>query len=152
LGLGMKSLQISGYDSHLRKETFRMGDSFMSALGLEVEVLAPGQARTRATVRPEHLNSMGMAHGGFLYTMADTAFAFASNSRGVPAVAISTHMDYLQAGYAGDHLEATASEVYLGYRTGVYRAEVRNGATLLAIFTGTVYRKQGKQEASAEEK
>jgi acyl-CoA thioesterase len=134
------------------EEKFYMADSFVSALGLEVEVLAPGEARVRATVRPEHLNSMGMAHGGFLYTMADTAFAFASNSRGVPAVAISTYMDFLQAGHAGDTLEATAGEVYLGYRTGVYRAEVRNGETLLAVFTGTVYRKQGKQEASAEEK
>jgi acyl-CoA thioesterase len=129
-----------------------MADSFVSALGLEVEVLAPGTARARGVVRQEHLNSMGMAHGGYLYTLADTAFAFASNSRGVPAVAISTHMEYLQAGHAGDTLEATASEVYLGYRTGVYRAEIRNGETLLATFTGTVYRKQGKPEASLEEK
>jgi acyl-CoA thioesterase len=95
---------------------------------------------------------MGMAHGGYLYTLADTAFAFASNSRGVPAVAISAHMEYLQPGCEGDTLEATASEVHLGYRTGVYRAEVRNGDTLLAIFTGTVYRKQPKQDANGEEK
>jgi acyl-CoA thioesterase len=129
-----------------------MADSFVSALGLEVEVLAPGTARARGVVRPEHLNSLGMAHGGYLYTLADTAFAFASNSRGVPAVAISAHMEYLQPGCEGDTLEATASEVHLGYRTGVYRAEVRNGDTLLAIFTGTVYRKQPKQDANGEEK
>lgn len=129
-----------------------MADSFVSALGLEVEVLEPGKARARGTVRKEHLNSMAMAHGGYLYTLADTAFAFASNSRGVPAVAISTHMEYLQPGREGETLEALASEVYLGYRTGVYRIEVRNGETLLATFTGTVYRMQPKQDSKPEEK
>jgi acyl-CoA thioesterase len=129
-----------------------MADSFVSALGLEVEVLAPGTARVRGTVRPEHLNSLGMAHGGYLYTLADTAFAFASNSRGVSAVAISAHMEYLQSGCEGDTLEATATEVHLGYRTSVYRAEVRKGDTLLAIFTGTAYRMQPQSENHAEEK
>jgi acyl-CoA thioesterase len=134
------------------EERFFMADSFVSALGLEVEVLAPGTARARGTVRREHLNSLGMAHGGYLYTLADTAFAFASNSRGVPAVAISAHMEYLQAGCEGDTLEATATEVHLGYRTSVYRAEVRKGDTLLAIFTGMAYRKQSQQETNGEEK
>jgi acyl-CoA thioesterase len=129
-----------------------MADSFVSALGLEVDVPAPGTARARGVVRPEHLNSMGMAHGGYLFTLADTAFAFASNSRGVPAVAISAHMEYLQSGCEGDALEAVATEVHLGYRTGVYQVEVRHGDTLLAIFTGTVYRKQPKQDPDGEEK
>ena len=129
-----------------------MADSFVSALGLEVEVLAPGTARVRGTVRKEHLNSLGMAHGGYLYTLADTAFAFASNSRGVPAVAISAHMEYLQSGCEGDTLEATATEAHLGFRTSVYRAEVRKGDTLLAIFTGTAYRMQPQSEIHAEEK
>jgi len=129
-----------------------MADSFVSALGLEVEVIEPGKARARGVVRKEHLNSLAMAHGGYLYTLADTAFAFASNSRGVPAVAISAHMEYLHPGREGDTLEATASEVHLGYRTGVYRAEVRHGDVLLAIFTGTVYRMQPKQAEKPEEK
>jgi acyl-CoA thioesterase len=121
-----------------------MNDPFMAFLGLEADIPAPGQAVVRGTIRPEHLNRLDTAHGGFLYTMADAAFAMASNSHGVPAVALSTHMEYLQPGKPGDRLEAKAFEVHLGHRTGVYRIEVRSGETLLAMFTGTVYRMQGK--------
>jgi acyl-CoA thioesterase len=131
-------------DMHLFQGNQKVTDPFMSALGLEGEILEPGHARVWGTIRPEHLNLLDTAHGGFLYTMADAAFALASNSHGVPAVALSTHMEYLQAGKPGDHLEATAHEVHLGHRTGVYRVEVRSADSLLAVFTGTVYRKQGK--------
>jgi len=116
----------------------------MASLGFEAEVPAPGSARVRGTVRPEHLNLLDMAHGGFLYTLADSAFALASNSRGVPAVALATHMEYMQAGKPGDLLEATAAEIRLGRSTGVYRVEIRRGEELLAVFTGTVFRKQPK--------
>jgi acyl-CoA thioesterase len=121
-----------------------MNDPFMALLGMDAEITAPGQAVVRGTVRPEHLNRLDTAHGGFLYTMADAAFAMASNSHGVPAVALSTHMEYLKPGKAGEQLEARAVELNLGNRTGVYRVEVRSGETLLAVFTGTVYRMQGK--------
>jgi acyl-CoA thioesterase len=119
-------------------------DPFMASLGFEADVPAPGSARVRGTVRPEHLNLLDMAHGGFLYTLADSAFALASNSRGVPAVALATHMEYMQAGKPGDLLEATAAEIRLGRSTGVYRVEIRRGEELLAVFTGTVFRKQPK--------
>ena len=128
-----------------------MADSFVSALDLEVEVIEPGKARARGLVGKEHLNSLGLAHGGYLYTLADTAFAFASNSRGVPAVAISAHIDYLQPAREGETLEAVATELHLGHRTSVYRAEVRRGETLLAVFTGTAYRMQPKQGSTPEE-
>ena len=121
-----------------------MNDPFMQWLGIQVESTAPGTARARGTVRPEHLNMHGMAHGGFLYTLADTAFALAANSHGVPAVALSTHMEYVQAGSLGDEVEATAAEVHLGRSTGLYRIDVRSGEKLLATFTGTVFRKQPK--------
>ncbi|MCK7580391.1 MAG: hotdog fold thioesterase [Chromatiales bacterium] len=94
-------------------------------------------------MRPEFLNSWGSAHGGFLYAVADAAFALASNSHGTLAVALATHMEYLQASQAGAEVEALATEVHLGRRTAVYRVEVRSGQTLLAIFTGTVYRRTG---------
>ena len=102
----------------------------MSALGLHAEVLAPGQARVWGTVRPEFLNSWGSAHGGFLYSVADAAFALASNSHGTLAVALAAHIEYVRA-----------REVHLGRRTAVYRVEVCGGAKLLALFTGVVYRK-----------
>ena len=116
-------------------------DPFMVTLGLQAEVPAPGQARVWGVIRPEFLNSWGSAHGGFLYSVADTAFALASNSHGTLAVALAAHMEYLQASQAGAEVEALATEVHLGRRTAVYRVEVRSGATLLALFTGTVYRR-----------
>ncbi len=119
-----------------------MNDPFMSALGLRGEITAPGRARVRGKIQPDYVNMHGTAHGGFIYTLADAAFALASNSHGVPAVALSTHMEYLRAGRAGDELEAVAEEIHLGNRTALYRVEVRREDTLLAVFTGTVYRKR----------
>ena len=110
-----------------------MLDPFMNALGLDAEVLAPGQARVWGMIRPEFLNSWGSAHGGFLYSVADAAFALASNSHGTLAVALAAHIEYVRA-----------REVHLGRRTAVYRVEVCSGAKLLALFTGTVYRKTGQ--------
>jgi acyl-CoA thioesterase len=118
-----------------------MDDPFMAALGLQGEITTPGRARVWGTIKPEYANMHGTAHGGFLYTLADAAFAFASNSHGVPAVALSTHMEYLQAGRVGDEVEAVAEEIHLGNRTALYRVEVRRADELIAVFTGTVYRK-----------
>lgn len=116
----------------------------MNALGLHAEVLAPGQARVWGTVRPEFLNSWGSAHGGFLYSVADAAFALASNSHGTLAVALAAHIEYVRASEVGATVEARACEVHLGRRTAVYRVEVCSGAKLLALFTGVVYRKTGQ--------
>jgi acyl-CoA thioesterase len=118
-----------------------MFDPYMRLLGIEGEVPAPGQARVWTTLRPEHCNSYGSAHGGFLYTLADAAFALASNSHGALAVALSTHMEYLAATAAGERLEAVASEVHLGRRVGVYRVDIRSAGRLVGTFTGTVHRR-----------
>ena len=121
-----------------------MLDPFMNLLGLQAEVPAPGQARVWGTIRPEFLNGWGSAHGGFLYSVADAAFALASNSRGTLAVALSAHIEYVRPSEVGAAVEALASEAHLGRRTAVYRVEVRSGETLLALFTGTVYRRTGQ--------
>ena len=115
-------------------------DSFAEQLRLEVISVGEGRARLRATVAPEHLNVHGTAHGGFLYSLADEAFALASNSRGVTAVALTVHMEYFRPVSAGDVLEALATEEYLGRRVATYRVEVRRGNDVVALFTGTVYR------------
>jgi len=127
-------------------------DPFTKLLGIRSESAAPGTARAWATLRPEHLNLHGIAHGGFLYALADTAFALAANSHDVPAVALATHMEYLAPGQPGAELEATAAEVHLGRSTGLYRIEVRSGANLIATFTGTVFRKQPKDESTKDAK
>ena len=124
-----------------------MLDPFMITLGLQGETPTPGQARVWGVIRPEFLNSWGSAHGGFLYAVADAAFALASNSHGTLAVALAAHMEYLHASQAGAEVEALATEVHLGRRTAVYRVEVRSGPTLLALFTGTVYRRAGQDSS-----
>lgn len=118
-----------------------MLDPFMALLGLQAEVVAPGQARVWGTIRPEFLNGWGSAHGGFLYSVADAAFALASNSHGVLAVALSAHIEYVRPSEVGAMVEARACEVHLGQRTAVYRVEVLGGENVLALFTATVYRR-----------
>ncbi|MDX2007722.1 MAG: hydroxyphenylacetyl-CoA thioesterase PaaI [Meiothermus sp.] len=115
-------------------------DNYMRLLGLEVVALEPGRAVLSAEVRAEHLNLHGTCHGGFLYSLADAAFALASNSHGVAAVALSTNMQYFKAVRQGDHLEAVASEENLGRRAATYRIEIRRGEHLVALFGGTVFR------------
>ena len=115
-------------------------DNYMRLLGLEVVRLEPGQAVLTALVKAEHLNIHGTCHGGFIYSLADAAFALASNAHGVTAVALTTHMEYFKAVKEGDRLEAVASEENLGRRTGTYRIEVRRGGQVVALFGGTVFR------------
>ncbi len=117
-----------------------MTDAFCAHLGFEVVAVGEGQARLVARVRPEHLNLHGSAHGGFLYALADAAFAFASNSRGVPAVALSAHIEYFRPAHEGDVLEAVATETHLGRRVATYQVRICKDTTLVALFTGTVYR------------
>lgn len=116
-------------------------DPFMKHLGFEGGVTAPGQARMTVTLKHEHLNNWGSAHGGFLFALADSAFALASNSHGTLAVSLAAHIEHLAPCAAGDILEAVAREVSLTRKTGVYQVEIRAGDKPVALFTGTVYRK-----------
>lgn len=118
-------------------------DPYMKTLGFQGGITAPGEARLEAVLKPEHLNNWGSAHGGFLFSLADSAFALASNSHGPLAVALSAHIEFLKPSHVGDTLVATAIEVNRTHRTAVYRIEIRCGETLIALFTGTVFRKTG---------
>ncbi len=119
---------------------FATTDPYMQLLGLKTRLVEPGRAVLEAQVGPEHLNIHGSCHGGFLYSLADAAFALASNSHGTPAVALTTQMLYFKAVRAGDYLVAHASEENLGRRTATYRIEIRSSERVVALFTGTVFR------------
>ncbi|MGH1433582.1 MAG: hydroxyphenylacetyl-CoA thioesterase PaaI [Lewinella sp.] len=117
-------------------------DAFSNWLGIEVLEIAPGFSRIRMVVRPEMVNGFGIGHGGISFSFADSAFAFASNSRGQHAVSIDTAINHLAPVQVGDVLIATAKEEHLGRRLGHYKVEVRREAEeLVALFKGIVYRK-----------
>jgi acyl-CoA thioesterase len=120
----------------------RATDPYMQLLGLQTRVLEPGRAVVTAQVRPEHLNIHGNCHGGFLYSLADAAFALASISCNTPAVAPSTQMLHSKAVRAGEYLEA--SEETLGCRTATYHVEIRSKKRVVSLFTGTALHIEGQ--------
>ncbi len=121
-------------------EFFRK-DRFAAYNGIQVEEIAPGRASVRMEIRDEHRNSHGTVHGGALFTLADTAFALASNSHGVPAAAIDAHISYMTAARTGV-LYARAEEFALNPRLATYMVTVTDdGGQRIALFQGMVYRK-----------
>jgi acyl-CoA thioesterase len=121
----------------------RQRDRFAKLLGMEIVSAGDGKAVTRLVIRDDHLNAMDMVHGGVIFSLADLAFALACNSRGVPSVGLSTTINYVKAGKAGDTLTAEAREVTLGKKVANYIVEIRDQTgEILALFQGLAYRKQ----------
>lgn len=106
-------------------------------LGIEIVDIGPGTSRLRMSVRPEFTNGHGLCHGGYIFLLADTAFAYACNSRNQRAVAAAAAIDFVAPGAAADVLTAEATEQHLGGRSGVYDIRVtRQDGTLIALFRG----------------
>ena len=106
-------------------------------MGMELLLCAPGHARMRMQVRELHLNGHGICHGGFIFTLADSTFAFACNSHNKNAVAASASIEFLKPAHAGDVLTCTAVEQVLSGRHGVYDMAVRNqNDEVIALFRG----------------
>ena len=96
-------------------------------------------------VRPDMLNGHDMCHGGFMFLLADSAFAFACNSYNQNTVASACHIDFLAPARLGDVLEAEAIERSRSGRTGVYDITVRiRGGKTVALFRGKSYRIEGE--------
>ncbi|HMC55932.1 MAG TPA: hydroxyphenylacetyl-CoA thioesterase PaaI [Gemmatimonadaceae bacterium] len=116
-------------------------DEFSRWLGVDVLETAPGRSTVRMTVRPEMVNGFGVSHGGIVYSLADSALAFAANTNGNVTVAIENSISYPQPVRIDDTLTAVAEEESFTNRLGYYRVSVRNQNELLvAIFRGTVYK------------
>lgn len=117
-------------------------DRFAGRLGIELEAVSAGFCQVGLTVTEEMLNAVGVTHGGVTFSLADFAFAVASNSQGKVALALSAQINYPAASRAGDRLTAIAREQNRNRRTGLYSVEVRNDdGTLTGLFSGTVYRR-----------
>ncbi|WP_162053375.1 hydroxyphenylacetyl-CoA thioesterase PaaI [Pontibacter pamirensis] len=116
-------------------------DAFSKLLGLQVDEVGEGYCRLHFLVRDDMLNGFGILHGGVTYSAADSAFAFACNSHGRLSMALSTNMDYLEAGKLGDILTVEAKEESLKNKIGVYQIRITNQEdVLVALFKGTSYR------------
>jgi acyl-CoA thioesterase len=116
-------------------------DPYCETLGIEVTDLEPGSARTTLTVTEDLLNFHGTPHGGAIYSLADAAFAAASNSHGRAAVALETNISYLEPVETGETIAATAAETHVAGRTAEYEVVVADsGGDRIATFRGRVYR------------
>ena len=119
-------------------------DTASRALGMTIARIEPGRATLTMPVRADMLNGHAICHGGFIFTLADSAFAFACNSYNFSTVAQGCSIEYLAPAREGDVLTAVAHERSLSGRTGVYDIEVTNqrGETI-ALFRGKSYRIKG---------
>ncbi len=119
-------------------------DPASQALGMTLEQIKPGYARMSMTVRPDMLNGHGSAHGGYIFMLADSAFAFACNSHNLNTVGAGCTIDYLAPGRAGDVLVAEAVEQALQGKTGVYDVTVSDQeGRKIALFRGKSHRVGG---------
>ncbi len=112
-------------------------DRASQALGMEIVSVGPGEATLAMTVRPDMTNGHGTCHGGLLFTLADSAFAFACNAYDQRHVAQHCSVTFLKPGRAGQRLTAQAVERAREGRSGIYDVTVRDEAgAVLAEFRG----------------
>ena len=111
-------------------------DDASKGLGMEIVEIGPGFATLAMTVRPDMVNGQRIAHGGFIFTLADSAFAFACNSHNEKAVAAQGNITFIKPGKLGDELVATAREISRSGRSGIYDVRVTAGDTVIAEFRG----------------
>ena len=114
-------------------------------LGIRILGIGPGYAKLTMLVRPDMVNGHHLCHGGIIFTLADSTFAYACNSYNKNTVASACHIDFLAPAKEGDSLEAEGIEQSLSGRTGVYDITVRTSSgTTIALFRGKSTRVSGE--------
>ena len=111
-------------------------DQASQGLGMEIVDIKAGQATLAMTIQPHMVNGHGIVHGGFIFTLADSAFAFACNSRNERTVAAQGAITFIRPGKLGDRLVAEAREVSRSGRSGIYDVRVTAGDVVIAEFRG----------------
>jgi acyl-CoA thioesterase len=120
-------------------------DRAAQALGIKIVRVQPGASLLTMTVRSDMVNGHHICHGGMIFSLADTAFAYACNSYNKNTVASACHIDFLAPAKEGETLEAEAVEQSASGRTGVYDITVRNNhGKTIALFRGKSYRINGE--------
>lgn len=113
-------------------------------LGIELLACEPGRARMRMSVQARHLNGHQICHGGFIFTLADSTFAFACNSHNKNAVAAGCSIEFLKPSQLGDVLSCEGLEQTLSGRHGIYDMKVTNqNGEVIALFRGKSAQIQG---------
>ena len=121
------------------------GDRASHTLGMQVVSCGPGRAEVTMQVRADMVNGHAICHGGLIFALADSAFAFACNSHGDNTVAAGAAIEFLAPGREGDLLTAVAVERWRAGRTGIYEIEVRNQrAETIALFRGRSHQVAGR--------
>ena len=127
-------------------------DRAAQAFGIKILSVAPGQSLLTMRVRSDMVNGHHICHGGMIFTLADTAFAYACNSYNRNTVASACHIDFLAPAREDEILEAEATERSAAGRTGVYDITVRNQhGTTIALFRGKSYRIAGEVIAGLQQ-
>ncbi len=115
-------------------------DPFSRWLGIEVIEVSEGRCTLEMTVRDDMLNGFGVCHGGILFSLADSALAFASNTHGVKALALEDNISFLHKVMSGERLRASSEELSKTRNTAVYKVTIKHGDETVAAFRGTVHR------------
>jgi acyl-CoA thioesterase len=126
------------------KDSLYARDHASNMLGIQVDDIAPGFARCSMTVRQDMVNGHDTCHGGLIFTLADSAFAFACNACNRATVALGAQISFTAPARLGDVLVATATEQSRTRRTGVYDVKIvtRDGRDI-ALFRGNSYETKG---------
>ena len=111
-------------------------DDASKGLGMEIVEVREGQATLVMTIQPHMVNGQRIAHGGFIFALADSAFAFACNSHNEKAVAAQGNITFIRPGKLGDRLIATAREISRSGRSGIYDVRVSVNETVIAEYRG----------------
>jgi acyl-CoA thioesterase len=111
-------------------------DDASQGLGMKIVEIKAGHAVMSMTVQPHMVNGQRIAHGGFIFLLADSTFAFACNSHNQRAVAAQCDITFIRPGKLGDVLTATAREISRSGRSGIYDIQVKAGDTVIAEFRG----------------
>ena len=122
-------------------KTMYQNDAFSQWLGINVVEVKDGYCKLKLNIRDEMLNGFQIAHGGIAYSLADSALAFASNSRGRKSLSVETSISHTVSVKAGDELTAMTKELSLSDKIGVYLITITNQDNQeVAYFKGSVYR------------
>ncbi len=146
------SEDVPAYDADGRQATAERatralydGDRASQTLGMRIESCGPGHATVTMRIRPDMVNGHRICHGGLIFALADSAFAFACNSYGDNTVAAGAAIEFLAPGREGDVLRAIASERWRAGRAGIYEIEVRNQRDeAVALFRGRSHQIAGR--------